>query len=201
MDCLYNAGNFIIDNIKNKMIKKEMTTILGSGLSGIGAIKLAIKKNIPIYLSDHSIISNDTKEFLLKNNIKFEEDGHNWDIISNSKEIVISPGISTKMVIKHIPSFNKKNIVSEIEFASRFTNSFIIGITGSNGKTTTSFLIHDILKKAGFNVGIAGNMGRSFSESVADNLYDYYVLELSSFQLDDIVNFNPNISVILKFKI
>ena len=179
------------------MIKKEMTTILGSGLSGIGAIKLAIKKNIPIYLSDHSIISNDTKEFLLKNNIKFEEDGHNWDIISNSKEIVISPGISAKMVIKHIPSFNKKNIVSEIEFASRFTNSFIIGITGSNGKTTTSFLIHDILKKAGFNVGIAGNMGRSFSESVADNLYDYYVLELSSFQLDDIVNFNPNISVIL----
>ena len=84
------------------MIKKEMTTILGSGLSGIGAIKLAIKKNIPIYLSDHSIISNDTKEFLLKNNIKFEEDGHNWDIISNSKEIVISPGISAKMVIKHL---------------------------------------------------------------------------------------------------
>ena len=179
------------------MIKKEMTTILGSGLSGIGAMKLAIKKNIPIYLSDHSMISDKTKEFLFKNNIRYEEDGHNWDIISNSKEIVISPGISSKMVVKHMPRFDKKNIVSEIEFASRFTNSFIIAITGSNGKTTTSFLIYDILKKAGLNVGIAGNMGKSFSESVAENLFDYYVLELSSFQLDDIENFNPNISVIL----
>mgnify|MGYP001166222070 FL=1 len=178
------------------MINKRMITILGSGLSGYGALKLAVKKNISVFLSDNSKISDKTKEFLLKNNIKFEENGHNWNIISDSKEIIISPGISAKFVRKHIPSFNKKNILSEIEFASRFTNSFIIAITGSNGKTTTSFLIYHILKSSGFNVGIAGNMGKSFSESVADNKYEYYVLEVSSFQLDDIINFKPNISVI-----
>ena len=104
------------------MIKKEMTTILGSGLSGMGAVKLAIKKNISVYLSDHSVISDDVKEFLLKNNIKFEENGHNWDKISSSKEIVISP-VYRKYGVENIPLF-KKNIISEIEFASRFTNSF-----------------------------------------------------------------------------
>jgi UDP-N-acetylmuramoylalanine--D-glutamate ligase len=178
------------------MIKKEMTTILGSGLSGIGAIKLAIKKNISVYLSDHSVISDDVKEFLLKNNIKFEENGHNWDKISSSKEIVISPGISSNMVIENIPLFDKKNIISEIEFASRFTNSFLIAVTGSNGKTTTSYLIYHILKSSGFNVGIAGNMGKSFSESITDSQFEYYVLEVSSFQLDDIVKFKPDISII-----
>ena len=90
------------------MIKKEMTTILGSGLSGMGAVKLAIKNNISVYLSDHSVISDDVKEFLLKNNIKFEENGHNWDKISSSKEIVISPGISSNKIIENIPLFDKK---------------------------------------------------------------------------------------------
>ena len=94
------------------MIKKEMTTILGSGLSGMGAVKLAIKNNISVYLSDHSVISDDVKEFLLKNNIKFEENGHNWDKISSSKEIVISPGISSNKIIENIPLFDKKNIIS-----------------------------------------------------------------------------------------
>jgi len=178
------------------MIKKEMTTILGSGLSGMGAVKLAIKKNISVYLSDHSVISDDVKEFLLKNNIKFEENGHNWDKISSSKEIVISPGISSNKIIENIPLFDKKNIISEIEFASRYTNSFLIAVTGSNGKTTTSYLIYHILKSSGFNVGIAGNMGISFSESISDGQFEYYVLEVSSFQLDDIVKFKPDISII-----
>ena len=178
------------------MIKKEMTTILGSGLSGMGAVKLAIKKNISVYLSDHSVISDDVKEFLLKNNIKFEENGHNWDKISSSKEIVISPGISSNKIIENIPLFDKKNIISEIEFASRYTNSFLIAVTGSNGKTTTSYLIYHILKSSGFNVGIAGNMGKSFSESISDGQFEYYVLEVSSFQLDDIVKFKPDISII-----
>lgn len=178
------------------MIKKQMTTILGSGLSGMGAVKLAIKKNISVYLSDHSVISDDVKEFLLKNNIKFEENGHNWDKISSSKEIVISPGISSNKIIENIPLFDKKNIISEIEFASRYTNSFLIAVTGSNGKTTTSYLIYHILKSSGFNVGIAGNMGKSFSESISDGQFEYYVLEVSSFQLDDIVKFKPDISII-----
>jgi len=178
------------------MIKKQMTTILGSGLSGMGAVKLAIKKNISVYLSDHSVISDDVKEFLLKNNIKFEENGHNWDKISSSKEIVISPGISSNKIIENIPLFDKKNIISEIEFASRYTNSFLIAVTGSNGKTTTSYLIYHILKSSGFNVGIAGNMGISFSESISDGQFEYYVLEVSSFQLDDIVKFKPDISII-----
>ena len=178
------------------MIKKQMTTILGSGLSGMGAVKLAIKKNISVYLSDHSVISDDVKEFLLKNNIKFEENGHNWDKISSSKEIVISPGISSNKIIENMPLFDKKNIISEIEFASRYTNSFLIAVTGSNGKTTTSYLIYHILKSSGFNVGIAGNMGISFSESISDGQFEYYVLEVSSFQLDDIVKFKPDISII-----
>ncbi len=173
-----------------------MTTILGSGLSGMGAVKLAIKKNISVYLSDHSVISDDVKEFLLKNNIKFEENGHNWDKISSSKEIVISPGISSNKIIENMPLFDKKNIISEIEFASRYTNSFLIAVTGSNGKTTTSYLIYHILKSSGFNVGIAGNMGISFSESISDGQFEYYVLEVSSFQLDDIVKFKPDISII-----
>ena len=156
------------------MIKKEMTTILGSGLSGIGAIKLAIKKNISVYLSDHSVISNDVKEFLLKNNIKFEENGHNWDKISSSKEIVISPGISSNMVIENIPLFDKKNIISEIEFASRFTNSFLIAVTGVSSSDTIEdvcvilILFEKILKPdssiKGFNIGT--NAGKSAGQSI-----------------------------------
>ena len=145
---------------------------------------------------DHINIINNTTDNIKRLNIKFEENGHNWDKISSSKEIVISPGISSNKIIKNIPLFDKKNIISEIEFASRYTNSFLIAVTGSNGKTTTSYLIYHILKSSGFNVGIAGNMGKSFSESISDSQFEYYVLEVSSFQLDDIVKFKPDISII-----
>ena len=109
---------------------------------------------------------------------------------------MISPGIDLKSLIKSKPSLQNKNVISEIEFASRYTNAFIIAVTGTNGKTTTSKLIYHILKNSGFNVGLAGNIGYSFSRSVSENHFDYYVVEVSSFQLDHILNFRPDISVI-----
>ena len=126
----------------------------------------------------------------------YEEDGHTESLIKDSNEIIISPGIDFRSLIKSKPSLKKKKIISEVEFASRYTNAYIIAVTGTNGKTTTSKLIYHILKNSGFNVGLAGNIGYSFSESIVENQFDYYVLEVSSFQLDHIINFRPDISII-----
>ena len=175
---------------------KRKTVILGSGVSGIGAVKLAQKKGLDIFLSDSKNIKSETKKLLSKLAVKYEESGHTEKLIKDSKEIIISPGIDLRSLIKSKPSLKKKKIISEIEFASRYTNAFIIAITGTNGKTTTSKLIYHILKNSGFNVGLAGNIGYSFSESIVENQFDYYVLEVSSFQLDHIINFRPDISII-----
>ena len=175
---------------------KSKTVILGSGVSGIGAVKLAQKKGLDIFLSDSKNIKSETKKLLSKLAVKYEESGHTEKLIKDSKEIIISPGIDLRSLIKSKPSLKKKKIISEIEFASRYTNAFIIAVTGTNGKTTTSKLIYHILKNSGFNVGLAGNIGYSFSESIVENQFDYYVLEVSSFQLDHIINFRPDISII-----
>ena len=175
---------------------KSKTVILGSGVSGIGAVKLAQKKGLDIFLSDSKNIKSETKNLLSKLAVKYEESGHTEKLIKDSKEIIISPGIDLRSLIKSKPSLKKKKIISEVEFASRYTNAFIIAVTGTNGKTTTSKLIYHILKNSGFNVGLAGNIGYSFSESIAENQFDYYVLEVSSFQLDHIINFRPDISII-----
>tara|TARA_B100000963_G_scaffold162203_1_gene141035 strand:- start:5569 stop:6921 length:1353 start_codon:yes stop_codon:yes gene_type:complete len=178
------------------MTRKNKTVILGSGISGVGVAQLAQKNGVDIFLSESKNIKPETKIILTELGIEYEELGHTENTLNESNEIVISPGIDFNSLIKSKPSLKNKNIISEIEFASRYTDAFIIAVTGTNGKTTTSKLIYHILKNSGFNVGIAGNIGYSFSASLAENQFDYYVLEVSSFQLDHILDFKPDISVI-----
>ena len=176
---------------------QENLVILGGGESGVGAALLGKKQGFRVFLSDKGKLKAEYREKLSDNGIEFEEEKHSESKILNADIVVKSPGIPGKAEIilklkeKHIP------IVSEIEFASRYTNAKIIAITGSNGKTTTTSLIHHILTQAGLNVGLGGNMGKSFAELVVNDTYDYYVLEISSFQLDDVVSFKPYIAILL----
>lgn len=171
--------------------------VLGGGESGCGAAYLAKKKGLEVFLSDQGKIRDQYKDFLIVNEIDFEEENHNESIILAADWVVKSPGIPKKAEI--IKKIQEKGIrlSSEIEFASEFTDAKIIAITGSNGKTTTTSLIYHILKNDQLNVGLGGNIGKSFAKQVADDHYDFYVLEVSSFQLDDIQNFRPYISLLL----
>ena len=170
--------------------------VLGGGESGVGAAYLASQNGISVFLSDKNLIELKYKEILIDNGIEFEEGAHSIDKVLKASEIVKSPGIPNDSVL--INDIIKKNIpiISEIEFASRFTNAKIIGVTGSNGKTTTVSLIYHILKTSGLNVGIGGNIGNSLAFLIAKNKFDYIVLELSSFQLEGINKFKPAIAVI-----
>lgn len=171
--------------------------VLGAGESGFGAAYLAKKKGMEVFVSDRGSIKEEYKKQLIENNIEFEEGQHDEERILNADWVVKSPGIPKKADI--VFKINQKGIrlSSEIEFASEFTNAKIVAITGSNGKTTTTSLIYHILKDNGMNVGLGGNIGKSFAKQVADESFDYYVLEISSFQLDDIQNFRPYISLLL----
>lgn len=170
--------------------------ILGGGESGVGTALLGKQKNFDVFVSDKGEIKKKYKEVLLHNEIEWEEKLHSLDKILNADVVVKSPGIPDKVdVVKQLVS-KGISVISEIEFASQYTDANIIGITGSNGKTTTTMLTHHILKEAGLNVGIAGNIGDSFAKQVAETNVEHYVLELSSFQLDGIVNFKPEIAVI-----
>jgi UDP-N-acetylmuramoylalanine--D-glutamate ligase len=171
--------------------------ILGGGESGCGAAYLAKKKGLEVFLSDKGAIKENYKQFLKENEIDFEEENHDEERILKADWIVKSPGIPKKADIIHKIHMKGIRISSEIEFASEFTNAKIIAITGSNGKTTTTSLIYYILKNDGMNVGLGGNIGYSFAKQVADENHEYYVLEVSSFQLDDIQNFRPYISLLL----
>ena len=170
--------------------------VLGGGESGVGAAYLASQNGISVFLSDKNLIELKYKEILIDNGIEFEEGSHSIDKVLKASEIVKSPGIPNDSVL--INDIIKKNIpiISEIEFASRFTNAKIIGVTGSNGKTTTVSLIYHILKTSGLNVGVGGNIGNSLAFLIAKNKFDYIVLELSSFQLEGINKFKPSIAVI-----
>ena len=170
--------------------------VLGGGESGVGAAYLASQNGISVFLSDKNLIELKYKEILIDNGIEFEEGTHSIDKVLKASEIVKSPGIPNDSVL--INDIIKKNIhiISEIEFASRFTNAKIIGVTGSNGKTTTVSLIYHILKTSGLNVGIGWNIGNSLAFLIAKNKFDYIVLELSSFQLEWINKFKPAIAVI-----
>lgn len=171
--------------------------VLGGGESGTGAAILAKKNGIEVFVSDYSEIKTQYKEELINNNIPFEEKGHSFEKIEDSDLIVKSPGIPEHSeVIKHF-RLRQKNIISEIEWASRFYFGQIIGVTGSNGKTTTCSMIYHILKSSGIKVGLGGNIGNSMSSLLLESEYDYLVLELSSFQLDDITEFAVDIGVIL----
>ncbi len=170
--------------------------ILGGGESGVGTAILGKKKGYEVFVSDFGKIKDTYKEVLTNNGIKWEDEQHTESLILNADVVMKSPGIPDKAPI--IKKLVEKGIavISEIEFAAPFTNAITIGITGSNGKTTTTMLTYHLLKEAGLNVGLGGNIGKSFAWQVADENFDYYVLELSSFQLDGIINYKPHIAII-----
>ena len=171
--------------------------VLGGGESGVGTAILGKKENFDVFLSDRGSIKPKYKAMLEEHGIAYEENQHSEELILNADIVMKSPGIPKKAEL--ILKLKEKGIsvISEIEFASRYTDAKIVAITGSNGKTTTSSLMYHILKQAGLNVGLGGNIGTSFALLVATQQYDYYVLEISSFQLDDIETFRPDISIIL----
>ncbi len=170
--------------------------ILGGGESGVGTAILGKKQGYDVFVSDFGKIKDHYKEVLTVNDIKWEEETHSEHEILNADLVMKSPGIPDKSPIVKKLIEKKIPIISEIEFAAPFTNAKTIGITGSNGKTTTTMLLYHLLQSAGMNVGLAGNIGKSFAWQVAEDKFDYYVLELSSFQLDGIVNYKPHIAII-----
>ena len=179
------------------MENKNRIVILGGGESGAGAAVLAQKQGFDVFVSDLSIIQPKYKELLDKYRIPYEENQHSEDKILNAAEIIKSPGIPDKAPIVRKLREQGTPIISEIEFAGRYTHAKTVCITGSNGKTTTSMLTWHILKNAGLNAGLAGNVGNSFALQVAEANYDYYVIELSSFQLDGMYDFKADIAVLL----
>lgn len=171
--------------------------VLGAGESGAGAAVLAKVKGFDTFVSDMSNISEKYKNLLKKHDISWEEGKHTEELILNADEIIKSPGIPNEAPIIQKLKAQGTSIISEIEFAGRYTNAKMICITGSNGKTTTTSLIYHIFKSAGVNVGLAGNIGKSLALQVATEQHDYYIIELSSFQLDDMYNFRANIAVLM----
>jgi len=171
--------------------------VLGGGESGVGAALLARKKGIPVFLSDRSPLAEHYKQELLDARIDFEEGGHTERQILAAKEVVKSPGIPETVPL--IQKLRAKNIpvISEIEFASRYTEAKLIAITGTNGKTTTTRLTYHLLNEAGLSVAMGGNVGKSFARLLTEPSKDIYVLELSSFQLDGIEHFRPQLSMLL----
>lgn len=170
--------------------------ILGGGESGIGTAILGKKKGFEVFVSDFGKIKESYKEVLIINQIEWEEEQHTEDLILNANLVMKSPGIPEKSpIVKKLLDAGVK-VISEIEFAAPYTEAMTIGITGSNGKTTTTMLTYHLLKSAGLNVGLGGNIGKSFAWQVAENTYDAYVLELSSFQLDGIIDYRPDIAII-----
>ncbi len=171
--------------------------ILGGGESGWGAAVLAQKKGFEVFLSDSGNISTKYKNLLNQYNINWEDGGHSERMILDADEVIKSPGIPNEApIVAKLRSLGVP-IISEIEFAGRYTNAKMLCITGSNGKTTTTSLIYHILKTAGYNVGLAGNIGRSLAFQVAEEHFDYYVIELSSFQLDNMYDFKADVAVLL----
>ena len=170
--------------------------VLGGGESGVGTAILGNKKGYDVFVSDFGKIKENYKEVLTINGIDWEDEKHTEELILNADVVMKSPGIPEKapivkkLIEKGIP------VISEIEFAIQFTDATTVGITGSNGKTTTTLLTYHLLKQGGLNVGLAGNIGKSFAWQVAENKHDIYVLELSSFQLDGIINYKPHIAIL-----
>lgn len=175
---------------------KKKVVVLGAGKSGVGAALLAQEQGFSVFVSDASSISKTTQDLFNKEHIFWEENQHTLNTMRDAHWIIKSPGIPKEApIIKDLIS-HSKTVVSEIEFASRYTKANIIAITGSNGKTTTTMLTYAILKEAGLDVAVGGNIGNSFARLVKETSHDYYVLEVSSFQLDDINSFAPKIGII-----
>lgn len=178
------------------MDNKKRIVVLGGGESGAGAAVLAKVKGFDVFLSDRGRIAAEHAALLKKWEIPFEEGHHTEELILNADEIVKSPGIPTSAPMIQKIMERGIHIISEIEFAGRYDTAKKICITGSNGKTTTTSLIYYLLKEAGLNVGLGGNIGKSYAYQVATEHFDYYVLEISSFQLDNCYEFRPDIAII-----
>ncbi len=176
---------------------EQKLVILGGGESGVGAAVLGAQKGYDVFLSDLGVIADQYQSVLNQHGLKFEQQQHTEAMIVDADLVVKSPGIPDKAPI--MLKLREKNIpvISEIEFAGRYTTAKTICITGSNGKTTTTLLTYEMLKRAGLNVGLAGNVGKSFALQVAEEHFDYYVIELSSYQLDGMVDFRADIAVLL----
>jgi UDP-N-acetylmuramoylalanine--D-glutamate ligase len=189
------SGNNNCD-FKIEVMAKRIV-VLGAGISGVGAAVLAKQKGFDVFVSDKGTITDENKVVLLNNEIEWEEQKHTLEYILNADEVIKSPGIPDgvdliqQLITKEIP------VISEVEFAFRYTKAKIAAITGSNGKTTTTLLLGHVLKSAGYDVLIAGNVGVGFSLSIAERDYDYIVLELSSFQLDGIKQFRSDVAILL----
>jgi UDP-N-acetylmuramoylalanine--D-glutamate ligase len=170
--------------------------IIGGGESGAGAAMLAKQKGFDVFVTDKGAIKEKYKNVLSNLGIEWEEHQHTEELILNADEVIKSPGIPDKAELVKKLKAQGTPVISEIEFAARYTNAKLICITGSNGKTTTTTIVHHILKKAGLNVAMGGNVGHSFAKLVAEGNYDYYVLELSSFQLDGMYEFRADIAIL-----
>jgi UDP-N-acetylmuramoylalanine--D-glutamate ligase len=177
-------------------MKNEKLVILGGGESGVGTALLGKEKGYEVFVSDKGIIKDKYKEVLIHNEIEFEDGQHTEAKILNADLVMKSPGIPDKVALVKQIRAQGITVVSEIEFASNFTDATLVAITGSNGKTTTASLTYHVLKQE-LSVGLAGNIGDSFAKQILENDFPNYVLEISSFQLDDIVKFQPKIAVLL----
>jgi len=176
---------------------KKRIVILGAGESGAGSAVLAQKQGFDVFVTDSGTVKDKYREILTSHNIAFEEGKHSMELILNAAEVIKSPGLREDNPV--VVAIREKNIpvISEIEFAGRYTDAVKICVTGSNGKTTTTNLISHMMKKAGLNVAMTGNVGNSFALAVAEGGYDYYVIELSSFQLDGMYDFRADIAILL----
>ena len=175
---------------------KQRLVILGGGESGVGTAILGLEKGFEVFVSDFGKIKDKYKQVLINNGIEWEEEGHSEAKILSAAIVMKSPGIPDKApIIKKLHEKGVK-VISEIEFAAKFTKATIVGITGKNGKTTTASLTYELLKNGGLNVALGGNIGKSFAEQVSEEKYENFVLELSSFQLDGIETFAPHIAVL-----
>lgn len=175
---------------------KKKIIILGAGESGAGSAVLAKKHGFEVFVSDSGKIKDNYKNVLLHHEIKFEEGSHSEKEVLSADEVIKSPGIPDNAgIIIRLRELGIP-VISEIEFAARYTRAKLICITGSNGKTTTTLLLHHILTKAGINAGLGGNVGKSFALQVAENQFEYYVLEISSFQLDGMFDFKADIAIL-----
>ncbi len=191
---------------KNKDTRKELTSlggteggflvVLGGGESGVGTAILGKQKGYEVFVSDKGKIKEKYKKVLEHFEIDWEEEKHTEAKILNANVVMKSPGIPDTVPLVLKLTKEGVPVISEIEFASQYTNATILGVTGSNGKTTTTMLLHHLLKEGDCNVGMAGNIGDSYAKMVAEQNYDYYVLEISSFQLDGIIDFKPHVAIL-----
>ncbi|MEQ9591797.1 MAG: UDP-N-acetylmuramoyl-L-alanine--D-glutamate ligase [Cyclobacteriaceae bacterium] len=175
----------------------KKVTILGAGESGTGAALLAKAKGYEVFVSDSGAIKSNYKAELLENQIQFEEDKHSLDKLLQAELIIKSPGIPDKAEVVQKAKERNIEVIDEIEFAFRFLNGRIIAITGTNGKTTTTLLTYHLMKSAGLSVALAGNVGESLARKVISNDFDWFVIEISSYQIDGTVTFKPDVAILL----